>query len=346
MNRTPFFLLPLLALGCNKDDDATETGLIDTEDTQPDSDSGMEETGDTDTDTDTEEPCLAEVLEITPEDGEDDVFYRDALTVAFTEDASQAVFALTNDTSGEVVSTTTSWGTGNLMATLTPGVPLQGSTVYTLTASICEVTSHASFETSAYGQPIEGGNETLTGKTSVLLFENVNFTQPENIGSILSLYFDVPLLVGVLGADSAEIDVVAALGYFDNVAGYKQRMNEPTWTFGQVSLDESAYFTGAVSELDLGYGNVSIPVYNFGLSGTFSPDASHFAGGTLSGKVDTRHMAPLLGETDENAACELVGALGVSCEPCPDGEEFCLTIFGEEIVSEEVPGVTLVEVAE
>ena len=88
MIRIPLVLLPLLIVGCSKDDDATETGLIDTEDTQSDSDSGSEETGDTDTDT--EEPCLAEVIEMTPEDGEDDVFYRDLLTVAFSEDASQA----------------------------------------------------------------------------------------------------------------------------------------------------------------------------------------------------------------------------------------------------------------
>ena len=342
MTRTPLFLLPLLMVGCNKDDDATETGLIDTDDTQAPSDSGTEETGDTDT----EEPCVAEVIEMTPEDGEDDVFYRDVLTVAFSEDASQASFALTNDSSGEEVATTTSWGDGNLMATLTPSEHLEGSTSYTLTASICEVTSHASFETSPYGQPIDGGNETLVGMTSVLLFEDVKFTQPENIGSILSLYFDVPLLVGVLGASTAEIDVVAALGYFDNVAGYKQRINEPTWTFGQVSLDGSAYFEGSVSEIDLGYNNVSIPVYNFALSGTFAPDGSHFAGGTLSGQVDTRHMAPLFGQTSDDYVCELIGSMGVSCESCPDGEEFCVTILGEDIVSEGVPGVTLVEVEE
>lgn len=344
MFRTSLILLPLLAVACSKDDDATETGLIDTEDTQANSDSGTEETGDTDTDT--EEPCLAEVIEITPEDGEDDVFYRDTLTVAFSEDASAAQFTLTNDVTGVELSTATSWGDGNLMATLTPSSPLEGATLYTLTAAICEVTSHATFETSDYGQPIDGGNESLIGMTSVLLFEDVKFTQPENIGSILSLYFDVPLLVGVLGAEASQIDVVAALGYFDNVAGYKQRMNEPTWTFGQVSLDGSAYFDGSVPEIDLGYSNVSIPVYNFGLSGTFDPDGSHFAGGTLSGQVDTRHMAPLFGQTSDTYVCELIGSMGVSCETCPDGEDFCVTILGEDIVSEGVPGVSLAEVVE
>ena len=342
MKRMTFLVLPLLFVGCNKDDDGSETGLIDTEDTQTGEDSGTEETGDTDT----EVPCTAEVIEMTPEDGDDDVFYRDALTVAFSEDASQAEFVISGLESGEVIPHSTSWGDGNLMATLSTDSPLQGATEYTLTAQICDVTSHASFETSEYGQPIDGGNGTLIGLTSVLLFENVKFTQPENIGSILSLYFDVPLLVGVLGADNTEIDVVAALGYFDNVDGYKQRINEPTWTFGQVNLDGSAYFVGEVEEIDLGYNNVSIPVYNFGLSGTYAPDGSHFAGATLSGKVDTRHMAPLFGQTEENYVCELVGGMGVACEACPDGETFCITILGEEIVSEAVPVVTLIEVAE
>lgn len=232
------------------------------------------------------------------------------------------------------------------MATLSPTGHLNGASSYTLTVSICDVESSASFETSEYGQPVDGGNEALIGLTSVILFENVNFTQPENIGSLLALYFDVPLLVGVLGADSTQIDVVAAMGYFHNVDGYKQRINQPTWTFGQVDLDGNAYFSGSVSEIDLGYNNVAIPVHDFGLSGTFAPDGSHFAGGTLSGKVDTRHMAPLFGETDASYACDLVASMGVPCEACPDGEEYCLTLLGVDIVSDPVPGVTLEEVSE
>ena len=342
MQKRGLWLLPILLIGCGKDDDQiSETGSIDTEDTDTQTDSG-----DTDTDTDTQVPCTAEVLEIKPEDGEDDVFYKESLSVAFTEEGTAAVFSLEETTTLSPVAHTVSWGEGNVMATVVPDAPLDGSTQYTVRVSICETESTATFETSEYGQPVEGGSETLVGLTSVILFDNVNFTEPENIGSLLALYFDVPLLVGVLGADTTNIDVVAAMGYFDNVDGYKQRLNQATWTFGQVNLDGNAYFLGSVDEIDLGYSNVSIPVYNFALSGTFAPDGSHFAGGTLTGKVDTRHMAPLFGQTDEGYPCELVGSMGVSCESCPDGENYCLTIRGQDIVSEAVPGVTVVEVDE
>jgi hypothetical protein len=341
MQKRALMLIPLLLLACGKDDDdGNETGDIDTEDTDTQADSGDTDSGDTNV------PCIAEVIEITPEDGEDNVFYRDALSVAFTEDASAASFALTEGTATVLVDLSVSWGEDNLMATLTPSVPLNGSSSYSLTVGICETSTTAMFETSEYGQPIDGGNETLIGLTSVILFENVNFTQPENIGSLLALYFDVPFLVGILGADGSKIDVVAAMGYFHNVDGYKQRINQSTWSFGEVDLDGNAFFSGSVPEIDLGYNNVSIPVYDFGLTGTFAPDGSHFAGGTLSGNVDTRHMAPLFGETNASAACDLVGSMGVNCEACPDGETYCLAILGVDIVSDPVPDVTLVEVSE
>lgn len=338
--KTIALLLPFLVLACSKTDgEPQETGNIDTQnpDTHTPADSG---------DTDTEEPCLAEVIEITPEDGEDDVFYRDSLSAAFTEDASAAVFTLTDNATAAAVAHTVSWGEGNLMATLEVTGFLAGASAYTLNVSICEVESSASFETSGYGQPIDGGNEALTGMTSVILFENVNFTQPENIGAIIAGYLDVPLLVGVLGADANNIDVIAAQGYFHNVDGYKQRINQDTWTFGQVDLDGNAFFSGQVSEIDFGDANVSIPVHDFALSGTFAPDGTHFAGGTIGGQVDTRFMAPLFGQTDPEYACTLLGSMGAICEPCPDGEVFCLTLLGEEIVSTPVPDVSLVEVGE
>ena len=344
MKKYGLLLLPILVIGCGKDDDQiSETGGIDTEEPDTQTDSGDT---DTDTDTDTQVPCTAEVLEITPEDGEDDVFYRENLSVAFTEDAAAAVFSLEESATLSPVDHTVSWGEDNLMATLVPASPLNGATQYNLRVTICETETSSTFETSDYGQPVDGGSESLIGLTSVILFDNVKFTEPENIGSLLALYFDVPLLVGVLGADTTNIDVVAAMGYFDNVDGYKQRLNQATWTFGQVNLDGNAYFEGSVDEIDLGYSNVSIPVYNFALSGTFAPDGSHFAGGTLTGNVDTRHMAPLFGQTDEGYPCELVGSMGVSCEACPDGENYCLTIRGQDIVSAAVPGVSVVEVDE
>lgn len=340
MKKTALILFPLLVLACGKaDGDAVDTSDIDTQ--NPDTDTSVDSG-----ETDTEVPCTAEVIEITPEDGEDDVFYRDSLSVAFTEDASAAAFALTDDSTAVVLEHVVSWGEGNLMATLEPTEFLAGATTYTLTVNVCEVETAASFETSVYGQPIEGGNETLTGLTSVILFENVNFTQPENIGPIIAGYLDIPLLVGVLGAGTDSVDVVAAQGYFHNVNGYMQRINEPSWTFGQVDLDGNAYFSGQVAEIDFGDSNLSIPVHDFSLSGTFAPDGSHFAGGTIGGQVDSRFMAPMFGQTDPGYPCELMTSLGAECEACPDGEIYCLTLLGEDIVSTPVPDLTLVEVTE
>ena len=71
------------------------------------------------------------------------------------------------------------------------------------------------------------------------------------------------------------------------------------------------------------------------VSGAFAPDASYVDGAQLSGSVDTRPLAILVGDDEgEGAVCELAASIGVQCETCPsDGEPFCLSLVARSITA-------------
>jgi len=322
----------LIAVSCGKDDDSgLDTSVIETGD--------INETGETTT------SCEGEILELEPETGVTDWFYRDSMRVVFSDASQSADFTLEATESGELVSTTVSWGEGSLIATVSPDELLMGQTEYTLTVTHCDLSEESTFSTSEYGQPVEGGPAALVGLTSAVLFGDVNFTLPENIGMLLGLYMDIPVLVGVTGSEGGKVDVLAGLGYFDAVTGYGQRMNEPTWDLGSVDLEGDVFFSATAPVVDLGSDGASIPVTDFHMEGSFAPDGSHFSGGLLNGLVDTRNMSSLFSSSDPYYVCtELVRPFGVYCEACPDGEEFCLFLQGEDITSNPAPDLSIVVV--
>ena len=113
-------MLTLLALIACKGDEGDDTP---TDDSTVTGDSGADDSGggdDTD-DTETEIPCDAKPKAITPLEDQEDVFYRDPLTVQFTVpvEADDAAFILTNADTGEVYSLETEWNASAELATLT-----------------------------------------------------------------------------------------------------------------------------------------------------------------------------------------------------------------------------------
>ena len=322
-----------LLLACGDKDNNLDTG--DVEDTE------VEDT-DTDTQEDTAPECNAEVVSITPDVGEVGWYYRDPMSVEFSEDGSAATFALSLVDSEETAEVTTTWGEGNLIATVTPNPALAADSEYRLVVGICEDEGETTFTTSSYGAPLDGEPSELEDQTSVLLFTDVNFTKPEGIGSLLGMYLDIPLLVGVVRADDSTIDMLVAQGWLDSIDGYKQRMGVETWSFDEADFQEQPYFEAEMESITLDFDGVEIPVQDFHLEGTFSSDGSHFSGGLLSGLGDTRNMGQLFGATDDlNYICNMAAAMTVECVPCPDGEPYCLFLQGEDIETSAVPGLVL-----
>ena len=325
-----------LLTGCvNQDKDVrADTGEVDSADTQ---------------DTDPQPACTAEVLTISPEDADVEVYYRDSLEVSFSEDGGLAEFRLEVVDTGEEAPSTVTWDEDNLKAVIAPDTPLQSSSVYQFTVTICEAEWASGFTTTEYGAPLTVDPADMIGTTSVLLFTQVDFVEPPGIGMLLGQYLDIPLLVGVADASATQLDLLIGQGYFDSVVGFKQRMNLPTWSFDGVDFTQQPYFHVTSPEVVIHYSGIELPVTDFSLKGTFSADGTHFAGGELSGLGDTRNMGELFigGSNDDAYVCETLGApMGVECEACPDGSPYCLFLRGVNITTQAQPGLTLTAIAE
>jgi hypothetical protein len=65
----------------------------------------------------------------------------------------------------------------------------------------------------------------------------------------------------------------------------------------------------------------------------------------LSGDGDTRYLGCLIpgSDGDPNAVCALAAPLGVTCEPCPDGEPYCLHIEASDLEGVFLNGVSIIE---
>lgn len=335
MHRYGMFLLLALA-ACKDDDKNGETGNIDdTGDTADTSETG--DTGDT-ADTNVEVPCETVAIETEPEDEEDAWFYRDPMTVKFSDDASEAVLQLFGPDGAEIPTTAT-WADGNFQVEIAPTTALLGSTTYTLHIEVCEYTGDVTFTTSVYGSALEESADALVGNTYVLDLSRSEILQPEGLGVLLASYLTEPLLIGVDHADESVIGLVGAQGYKKSDGSYKQ-VGDQVWIFPDADFTTNPYFSASTESIGIDYSGATITIESFELSGTFAPDGSAIGGGHAQGWGDTREMGPLLELGDDpGAVCEFIAmlGLGVECSECADGEPYCLFIearFDEAPIAE------------
>lgn len=344
MTRT-VMLLALMATACKDDsptpDDSDSEVIVD--------DSGQVD--DSATDDSSVEQCETTPAELSPEEEETGWFYRDPISVRFTEPVSGADFRLYNAQTDEDHDVTVEWNESMEIATLLADSHLNPSWSYKLDITVCEQTFTTTFSTSDYGQPLDISEEDLVNSTYVVEFGEVDFTEPEGLGAILALYVDVPVLIGVMAYANGEIDLLGAQGRINSNGEYQQRQRQngedvPTWPFEGVDFTDAPFFQADAASINLNYDGVDIPVADFHIEGTFAADGSSFAGGKLWGLGDTRNMGGFFNEPDNpDYICNLVNSVGAECVACPsDGEEHCLFIRGEDIYAPLVPNLALVEI--
>ncbi len=309
--------------------DPTDTGVVDTADT---SDS-----------TDTSVPCEVGVISVSVDDGETDVYYRDTFVVSFSGDGQAAGASLTlTDASGASVPADVTWSEGNVQASVS--AVLDATATYTLTASVCGADTTRSFTTSTLGTPMTMEAGDLVGRTYVFRMSESTITQPPFLNALRS-QLSVPILIGVTQADASTVTLLGGLGELRNDGTYRQYLGEPTWDFPAADFTENPYFEAQSARIVLAYAGADIPVENFTLSGTFTSDGSTLAEAIVTGLGDTRNMGALVSQPDNpGAVCGFAEAAGVPCEPCADGEPYCLFIVAEQIDATYVDGVTVVPV--
>lgn len=328
MTRTALGLFWLLAACNDKDKNPGDTGNVgETGDSSPDDSTATDDSSGGDDSTVI--PCETKVNETIPEEDSDESvawFYRDPLFVTFSDDASAATVVLYGPDGAEVPTTKT-WSDGNFQVEITPDTPLLGSTTYTLHMEVCEYSGDLVFTTSVYGSALEESADALVGNTYVFNLSQAEILKPEGIGPLLSSYLKQPLLIGVDHADASVIGLIGSQGKQKDDGTYVQD-GTTIWTFPDADFTTNPYFSAATDAISIDYYGTDIPLESFTLAGTFAPDGGSIGSAEASGLGDTRNMGPLLDLGDDpNAVCGLVDSLGlpdVACEPCADGEPYCL----------------------
>jgi hypothetical protein len=292
--------------------------------------------------------CSATVLSITPSEGTSDVFYRDNLSVLFSETVSgnDPVFTLTPDLDGATpVELSVTFDDTGMQATVDPVTSLEASTTYTLLVEACGTSQGASFTTSAYGTPLSISPADLIGRTYHFDLGAADYTQPEGLGSVLGTFLRDPLLIGVKNADDSVIEIIGTQGAIDEDTGeIRQRSGFDVWNFGVADFTDTPYFASDPTDIAINYGGVEIPMYQFRLEGSFSADGQSIGGAGASGIGDSRNMGPLIGlGADPDAVCNMAAGFGISCEECPTGGRYCLRIEAWFQPAPLVDGLTLEE---
>ncbi len=334
---TPLLVAALLTglWACSGSNDDNTKDSSTPQDTAPevnDTDGGTE-TGDT------QEACETTVVEISPEDGTTEWYYRDAIDILFSDPGTAAAIQVT-DGSGSAVDLDLQWESDDHRLLIYGDPYFQPSTDFTLDVSICDDSQRLTFSTSALGTPLDSGIESLVDNTYVIELTEVEFTDPPSIGFILAAYFTDPLLVGVVEATETSISLLATLGYKDHTGAYVQSPGADTWPLDNADFTTHPFFTAEADSITFTYEGADIPIENFHLEGTFTSDAQYFQQGEISGNLDTRYLGELLGG-DQNTACEWVAVAGIECEACSDGEPYCLFLRAIDILAPLEEGLVL-----
>lgn len=285
--------------------------------------------------------CEVTVSGLSPESGTTDVYYRDVMGVEFDEDASalSPTVSLT-DSAGTEIGTSVEFDDTGFKAAITPTTPLEALTEYTLSVEVCENTSAVSFTTSEYGGSLDIEVSALLGSTFNFSLGDAEYTKPEGLGALLSSFLNAPLLIGIDATDGDNIHILGTQGR----EGDTEVEPDPAydiWNFGNADVD-GAYFKSEAANIEIGYDCATIPIYDFQLEGTFAADGTSIGGGSATGLGDSRNMGCLIGAgSDPAAICNYAAGFGFSCDTCPDGNPWCLTIEAWFLPAPVVEGVSL-----
>jgi hypothetical protein len=324
--RTTILALSALLVACGKsgeetaivpttEDADTDTDTDTDADTDADTDTDADADTDTDTDTDTDLPCVAEIEDLTPENGAVAVATDTVVVATFDDVVAEGDFTLAID---GVAGTTALAGDG-MSATFTPDAALDTNTEYTVAWSVCSDSGETDFTTA--GDPVDGGS--LVNNTYGVDFAEVEFVEPPGIEAFLGDITLEYLLLQVESYDagSSELGLVGSIGVEDGGDVYQGACYEVI-PFPSVDFTANPVFRAGPSTLgfDIGYGIV-VTLESMYFQAAFSDDGSELQGITINGDVDTRPLDDLAGFD----VCSTLVILGISCTPCAsDGATKCL----------------------
>lgn len=329
-------LLLALLIGCAKDPNAPD--LLDTGWFPPEP-----------VDTDGGGLCEATLRGTTPAEGATGWYWRRPLRLEVEDpDLSQYAVRLLDDRGQELPASLVAAGPSGLLVDVVVEGGLRPATAHLLEVTDCAGVQQVRFTTSDLGLPLADGAFALRHRTYELLLSDpsAEWIQPGGLGTILSTFFSTPILLGVQWVDDNSLDWIGATGFYDAGRTWQDRAY-PTWRFPLSDFSEQPFFRTEADEVALVVSGYPLPIHDFLLEGTFAADGASFGGARLLGLGDTRDTGGAIGQPNNpSAMCNLASGIGVPCEPCPDGEVFCLRVEIDNLTGREVPDLTLDVVAD
>lgn len=306
-----------------------------------------------DTDTAVGEPLCANGIKgpPIPADGAVDVYVHGTFLVDFLIDETADTAFTLRDAGGAIVplgeiqhdvSGRTFW--------FTAVEPLAPLATYTLTIAFgCDRSGTVRFTTSSTG--VEVSPDAFLGQAYALDQGTAVFVQPSGVNALLGSLLG-QLEQSIVFVPQAFDPDTQALTFYGGLVSPDGAQDLCGTTFDLPStsfLDDPAFELDAPDGLTLSLGGADVSLLDLTLTGAFNPDATRIEGVGVSTTIDTRALAPALGDllggaTGDSAFCDLIGqftAGAVYCEPCPAtdplGEgEYCLTILVKNAIANRV----------
>jgi len=274
------------------------------------------------------------LIEVFPQDGTADAYYRTTVEAMMSEAEPGATLELL-DALGAPLSGVTTEVESTLV--FTPDVPLDALTSYTASLTWSCGVHQWTFTTGELGAPTFP--DLIFGRTYAVDLGSGRWIEPPGVGALIAGVIDFNLLLGV---ESSDPDLGFLFGFEDSIAPGAQDMCVETTRSALTPFVDNPYFSMSVPSLNLDLG-VEVPLSGGALTGSFAADASYIGGMTLEGLIDTRPLAPLVGGLGPYDVCALLLAFGVSCEVCPsDGAVACVDVMVDSLIANEVSGLWLV----
>lgn len=322
---------------------------------------GDEPADDDDDDDDT--PAAPILVEVSPEFGQTDFFYRSSLVAEFNAAPESVTITLTDSAGAEIAGEQTI-GTNGRVVTFDPSEDLMSSAGYTMTVEWAPSDEDGSpfvnaFQTGAHGTALENPAD-MIGTVYNIDLAGATFVDPPGIGPILQSQIDgiavlfTPIEEGT-DFDAGELHVMGAIGDEEGNE-IAQDLCSPTLAFtnpdGILGNEDDTPATWDNPDmlleadlLPLSIQGITAEIQDLVISGTFDPDLSNMRGGVFGGIIDTRPLVGALGSGEsESEICDLVSStVGVDCIECTEGagDNFCLSVRAEDLSADMVDGLTL-----
>jgi hypothetical protein len=280
--------------------------------------------GDTDGATDTGDPCAPALTPLHPLPGATDAPTGSSVWVVLDEPVGDAAILL-RDAAGEAVPGSPRWS-GDTLG-FRPVPELQPNRSYAVEVWACgERVDGWNFRTGDAGTSLDACDP--ADRTYTLDLNHALWVDPPGMDDVLLGTFTTPVQVGV-----ARMDGTAATLHIGGAAEGTPQDCVPA-TAHDATLD-GARLHMAAADRTLVLGDVYVEVQDMAVRADLARDCGALVGGTMTGTLDARQLAPAMGGAygiaSPTALCEALIGLQVQCQDCGDGSPTCIPLEVQDL---------------